>query len=39
MPVLFFVDKKFLDDPDDKDVQEITLSYTFYPVEKPGQQG
>jgi cytochrome c oxidase assembly protein subunit 11 len=39
MPVLFFVDKKFLDDPDDKDVQEITLSYTFYPVEKPDQQG
>lgn len=39
MPVLFYVDKKFLDDPDDKDVQEITLSYTFYPVEKPDQQG
>jgi len=39
MPVLFFVDKKFLNDPDDKDVQEITLSYTFYPVEKPDQQG
>jgi len=36
MPVLFYVDKKFLDDPDDKDVEEITLSYTFYPVEKPG---
>lgn len=39
MPVLFFVDKKFLDDTDDKDVQEITLSYTFYPVEKQDQQG
>lgn len=39
MPVIFFVDKKFNDDPDDKDVQEITLSYTFYPVEKPGNQG
>ncbi len=38
MPVLFYVDKKFLDDPDDRDVQEITLSYTFYPVEKPGDQ-
>jgi cytochrome c oxidase assembly protein subunit 11 len=38
MPVLFFVDRKFLDDPDDKDVQEITLSYTFYPVEIPDQQ-
>jgi len=39
MPVLFYVDKKFLNDPDDKDVQEITLSYTFYPVEKPADQG
>jgi cytochrome c oxidase assembly protein subunit 11 len=39
MPVLFFVDRKFLDDPDDKDIAEITLSYTFYPVEKPDQQG
>lgn len=39
MPVLFFVDDKIVDDPDNKDVQEITLSYTFYPVEKPGQQG
>lgn len=38
MPVLFYVDKKFLDDPDDKDVEEITLSYTFYPVEKPDDQ-
>jgi cytochrome c oxidase assembly protein subunit 11 len=38
MPVLFFVDKKFLDDPDNKDVAEITLSYTFYPVEKPEKQ-
>ncbi len=38
MPVLFYVDKKFMDDPDDKDVQEITLSYTFYPVEKPDDQ-
>lgn len=38
MPVLFYVDRKFLDDPDDRDVQEITLSYTFYPVEKPDDQ-
>jgi cytochrome c oxidase assembly protein subunit 11 len=35
MPVLFYVDKAFLDDPDNKDVEEVTLSYTFYPVEKP----
>ncbi|MET0238431.1 MAG: cytochrome c oxidase assembly protein [Sphingobium sp.] len=39
MPVLYYVDPKFLDDPDNKDVQEITLSYTFYPVEKDGDQG
>jgi len=38
MPVLFFIDRKFQDDPDNRDVQEITLSYTFYPVEKAGTQ-
>lgn len=36
MPVLFFVDPKIAQDADAKGVQEITLSYTFYPVEKPG---
>ncbi|MCB2014140.1 MAG: cytochrome c oxidase assembly protein [Sphingobium sp.] len=34
MPVLYYVDPKILDDPDNKDVEEITLSYTFNPVEK-----
>lgn len=33
MPVLYYVDPKILQDPDNKDVQQITLSYTFYPVE------
>lgn len=34
MPVLFYVDPKILNDPDNKDTQEITLSYTFYPVDQ-----
>ncbi|PZU15171.1 MAG: cytochrome c oxidase assembly protein [Sphingobium sp.] len=33
MPVLYYVDPKILDDPDNRDTQQITLSYTFYPVE------
>ena len=37
MPVLYYVDPKILADPDNKDTQEITLSYTFYPVEQGGK--
>ncbi|HTI31251.1 MAG TPA: cytochrome c oxidase assembly protein [Sphingomonas sp.] len=32
MPVIYFVDPKILNDPDARDIEEITLSYTFYPV-------
>jgi cytochrome c oxidase assembly protein subunit 11 len=35
MPVIFFVDPKILDDPDARKIDEITLSYTFYPVDQP----
>ena len=35
MPVVFYVDPAILDDPDTRDITEITLSYSFYPVAEP----
>lgn len=35
MPVSFFVDPAFADDPDTKHLSEITLSYTFFNTAKP----
>jgi cytochrome c oxidase assembly protein subunit 11 len=34
MPVVFYVDPEIRKDPDTSHIDEITLSYTFYPVEK-----
>jgi cytochrome c oxidase assembly protein subunit 11 len=39
MPVVFFVDPGFAKDPDARDISEITLSYTFYPVAKDRTNG
>ena len=35
MPVIFFVDPKIRDEESTSHIDEITLSYTFYPVENP----
>lgn len=37
MPVTYFVDPKILTDPDTQNIEEITLSYSFYPVDEPGK--
>lgn len=39
MPVVFFVDPAILKGKQASRISEITLSYTFFEVEKPGQTG
>jgi cytochrome c oxidase assembly protein subunit 11 len=39
MPVVFYVDPAFLKDRDNTGVGEITLSYTFYPVDQAPTEG
>jgi cytochrome c oxidase assembly protein subunit 11 len=35
MPVTFFLDPKMVDDQDTAHLSEVTLSYVFYPVDRP----
>jgi cytochrome c oxidase assembly protein subunit 11 len=39
MPVIFYVDPEFAKNPDTKDISEITLSYTFFPVASDKRPG
>ena len=38
MPVIYYVDPAILDDKQASEISEITLSYTFYPVDSAAEQ-
>jgi cytochrome c oxidase assembly protein subunit 11 len=39
MPVVYYVDPAILDDPDARDIDEITLSYSFFPIAPSKPEG
>jgi cytochrome c oxidase assembly protein subunit 11 len=39
MPVIYYIDPAILDDPAANRITEITLSYTFYPMDSAGAEG
>ena len=38
MPVAFYIDPAIVDDPDLKNLPQITLSYTFFEVDEPEER-
>jgi cytochrome c oxidase assembly protein subunit 11 len=37
MPVVFYIDPALAQDPDGRNLNSITLSYTFYPLREPAR--